>query len=65
MMRSEDFFYASHKSLQAPLAIMIHNGPFNQAYAAWPSKAHFLNRLGYHALYVNYRGSSGFGRDFQ
>ncbi len=57
-------FYSSRKEIEAPLVIMVHNGPFSQAYAGWPSKAHFLNELGYHALYINYRGSSGYGKNY-
>ena len=56
--------YCCPNTVKAPLVIMVHNGPMTQAYAGWPSKAHYLNSLGYHALYVNYRGSSGYGLSY-
>ena len=61
---SKGLFYPTPLRDRAPLVIMIHNPTFGQCFARWPSKAHFLNSLGYHALYVNYRGSSGYGKKY-
>ena len=53
------------KQIPAPTVVMIHGGP-NWHYAMeWnPVMAHFASR-GYAVLAPNYRGSTGYGRDWQ
>jgi dipeptidyl aminopeptidase/acylaminoacyl peptidase len=47
-----------------PLVVLVHGGPTSQAVAAWDNTAQFLATRGYAALAVNYRGSTGYGRDY-
>ena len=44
-----------------PLVMPIHGGPSEQVGATWPIKAHAFVQQGYAVLYVNYRGSWGYG----
>ncbi|MCX6128939.1 MAG: prolyl oligopeptidase family serine peptidase [Proteobacteria bacterium] len=48
-----------------PLIIAVHGGPVEQVSAAWPAKAKFFVELGFAFLYVNYRGSWGYGTRYQ
>ena len=43
---------------------MIHGGPTSQARAGWNPQAQFFATRGYAVLLVNYRGSTGYGRDY-
>lgn len=47
-----------------PAIVMIHGGPTSQAMAGWNSKVQFFTTRGYAVLEVNYRGSTGYGRDY-
>jgi len=47
-----------------PLVVLVHGGPTSQARAAWKPDAQFLATRGYAVLLVNYRGSTGYGRDY-
>ncbi|RYZ54494.1 MAG: S9 family peptidase [Proteobacteria bacterium] len=47
-----------------PLLIPIHGGPTDAVQASWPSKAIAFVQQGYAVLYINYRGSWGFGYDY-
>lgn len=47
-----------------PLILMPHGGPFARDDESWDWWAQFLADRGYAVLQPNYRGSSGFGRDF-
>ena len=47
-----------------PLVVMIHGGPTSQVRAGWRGEAQFLATRGYAVLMVNYRGSTGYGRDY-
>jgi dipeptidyl aminopeptidase/acylaminoacyl peptidase len=47
-----------------PMVLVVHGGPWardNYGYSAW---GQWLANRGYAVLQVNYRGSSGFGKDF-
>ena len=62
-------FYApaslTHRAQGAPpVILMIHGGPTSQALAGWNSKVQFFTTRGYAVLDVNYRGSTGYGRDY-
>ncbi len=47
-----------------PLVVLIHGGPTSQVTAAYDARAQFLATRGYAVLQVNYRGSTGYGRDY-
>lgn len=47
-----------------PLIVMIHGGPTSQAKAGWRADAQFFATRGYAVLLVNYRGSTGYGRQY-
>ena len=46
-----------------PLVVVAHGGPTDQADASWRPQVQFLTSRGYAVLAVNYRGSSGAGRE--
>ena len=59
-------FYHSKKATKPlPLIIAIHGGPVEQVVASWPAKAKYFVELGFALLYVNYRGSWGYGTAYQ
>jgi dipeptidyl aminopeptidase/acylaminoacyl peptidase len=47
-----------------PLVVLIHGGPTTQSIAAWSAQVQFLATRGYGVLVVNYRGSTGHGREY-
>jgi dipeptidyl aminopeptidase/acylaminoacyl peptidase len=47
-----------------PLVALIHGGPTSQTRAGYNPQAQFLATRGYAVLLVNYRGSTGYGRDY-
>jgi dipeptidyl aminopeptidase/acylaminoacyl peptidase len=47
-----------------PLVVLIHGGPTSQVKAGWRADAQFFATRGYAVLYVNYRGSTGYGRAY-
>jgi dipeptidyl aminopeptidase/acylaminoacyl peptidase len=47
-----------------PLIVLVHGGPTSQAQAGWSPQTQFLATRGYAVLQVNYRGSTGYGRDY-
>lgn len=47
-----------------PLIVMIHGGPTGQVRAGWSEEAQFYATRGYGVLYVNHRGSTGYGRAY-
>ncbi len=47
-----------------PLVVLVHGGPTSQVVAGWNAQAQFLATRGYAVLAVNYRGSTGYGRDY-
>lgn len=49
---------------QPPLVVLVHGGPTSQVKAGWRADAQFFATRGYAVLYVNYRGSTGYGRDY-
>lgn len=47
-----------------PLLLLIHGGPTSQSRASWPAGAQYFATRGYGVLFVNYRGSTGYGRPY-
>lgn len=47
-----------------PLVVHVHGGPTSQVTARWLPEVQFLATRGYAVLLVNYRGSTGYGRDY-
>ncbi len=54
----------SGKNPAAPLIVMPHGGPERRDYFDYDPWVQFLATRGYQILQVNFRGSSGYGRDF-
>lgn len=48
----------------APAILRVHGGPTSQARAAFSADAQFFTTRGYVLLDLNYRGSTGYGRDY-
>ncbi len=49
---------------KAPLLIIIHSGPTRQKYAEFQPRTQYFTSRGYAVLEANYRGSTGYGRDY-
>ncbi|MBZ0300612.1 MAG: S9 family peptidase [Anaerolineae bacterium] len=47
-----------------PLIVQIHGGPTSQVTAGYNGRAQFFTSRGFAVLEVNYRGSTGYGRDY-
>ena len=47
-----------------PLVVLVHGGPHSRDYWGYSSQVQFLSLNGYSVLQVNYRGSTGYGRQF-
>ncbi|MGI8926727.1 MAG: prolyl oligopeptidase family serine peptidase [Tepidiformaceae bacterium] len=47
-----------------PLIVLVHGGPTSQVQASWSPQAQFFATRGYGVLQVNYRGSTGYGREY-
>jgi dipeptidyl aminopeptidase/acylaminoacyl peptidase len=47
-----------------PLIVLVHGGPTSQVTATYHPQAQFFATRGYAVLQVNYRGSTGYGRDY-
>lgn len=52
-----------HRNL--PLIVLPHGGPWSRDYETWDMWAQPLAELGYAVVQPNFRGSSGFGRDWE
>jgi len=48
-----------------PAIVYIHGGPTSQVTASYDAETIFFTTRGYAMLYVNYRGSTGYGRSYQ
>ena len=47
-----------------PLMVLVHGGPTSQVFASYQGQTQFFTSRGYAVLQVNYRGSTGYGRDY-
>jgi dipeptidyl aminopeptidase/acylaminoacyl peptidase len=47
-----------------PLVTIVHGGPTSQMRAGFSPQAQFFATRGYAVLFVNHRGSTGYGRDY-
>ncbi|MBZ9665808.1 S9 family peptidase [Pseudomonas sp. LMG 31766] len=60
------FFYAPVSSAERPpLVIFLHGGPTSACYPVFDPRIAFWTLRGYAVLDLNYRGSSGYGRDYR
>ncbi len=59
------FLYCPKAGLPAPAIVMPHGGPTGQSTNGWSSLVQHLVRLGYVVFAPNFRGSTGYGREFQ
>ena len=47
-----------------PLIVLVHGGPTGQTVASYHPQTQFFTTRGYAVLEVNYRGSTGYGREY-
>lgn len=48
-----------------PMVLVVHGGPWTRDYWGFDPEVQWLANRGYAVLQVNFRGSAGFGKDFQ
>ncbi len=53
-----------HVEAPMPLVLVVHGGPWKRDYWGFDSDAQWLANRGYACLQVNFRGSSGYGKDY-
>ncbi|WP_192981476.1 alpha/beta hydrolase family protein [Pseudomonas sp. EggHat1] len=64
--RSHGFFYSPVSTCERPpLVIFLHGGPTSACYPVFDPRIAFWTLRGYAVLDLNYRGSSGYGRDYR
>lgn len=47
-----------------PMILNVHGGPWSRDYYGFDPEVHLFTNRGYACLQVNYRGSTGYGKDF-
>jgi dipeptidyl aminopeptidase/acylaminoacyl peptidase len=67
--RVEGLFYIPHNPActgngKPPLLVIIHSGPTRQKCAEFQPRTQYFTSRGYAVLEVNYRGSTGYGREY-
>ncbi len=64
--QAHGFFYpAASDAMQAPLLVFIHGGPTSATYPVLDPRIQFWCQRGFAVADLNYRGSSGYGRDYR
>jgi len=63
-------FYSPHNPLYTgegnpPLIVIIHSGPTRQKWVDFQTRTQYFTSRGYAVLEVNYRGSTGYGREYR
>ena len=63
-------FFAPHNPLYIgeglpPLIVIVHSGPTRQKWIDFQTRTQFFTSRGYAVLEVNYRGSTGYGREYR
>ena len=53
-----------HGQGKPPLILIIHSGPTRQKWAEFQPRAQYFTSRGYAVLEINYRGSTGYGREY-
>lgn len=53
------------QTLRPPAIVMVHGGPTSQRLLGWEPRSQFFATRGFAVLDVNYRGSTGYGRDYR
>lgn len=48
-----------------PLLVLVHGGPTSQRWTSFDGQAQFFTSRGWAVLQVNYRGSTGYGREYR
>ncbi len=49
---------------KAPIVVNAHGGPTSQRFKSWTPTANFFSTRGYLYIELNYRGSTGYGREY-
>jgi dipeptidyl aminopeptidase/acylaminoacyl peptidase len=57
--------YAPDNGRRPPLIVIVHGGPTSQARQTFQMDAQFFASRGYAVLYVNHRGSTGYGKAYK
>ncbi len=64
--QAHGFFYpAAGEATDAPLLVFIHGGPTSACYPVLEPRIQFWCQRGFAVADLNYRGSSGYGRDYR
>ncbi len=62
---SVDDLVGNEKRQPLPLIVMIHGGPIHRDHWEWNSEVQLLSQEGYVVLQPQFRGSTGFGKNFE
>ncbi|QOL26243.1 S9 family peptidase [Thalassotalea sp. LPB0316] len=58
-------YFTQGKSKNAPLVVLVHGGPHSRDYWEYSADVQYLALNGFSVMQVNFRGSAGFGHNFQ
>lgn len=57
-------FPVNEERKNLPLVLNVHGGPWSRDYYGFDPEVHLFTNRGYICLQINYRGSTGYGKDF-